>query len=509
MGVQLNWRVRGRVLAAGTALLAGLAACGGGDVTPPDDSENNGSVVSSVRVKPCACFMAPASSDRTIGVLGTKVRIMAEALAADGTVLYTSAEASARFSWSSSAREVATVDVTANPFGGFWALVTGVSEGTATITVASQGVTDEMTVTVRDRARLAWSVPLSGEYMNADVAIGADGTIYVVTFGAGGSRWFAVSAQGVVLWSLDLPASFSTPAIGADGTLYGGLVDGGLIAVSPAGIVRWALGDLGGIDSSPAIGPDGTIYAAGAQHVYAVTPGGEIRWTFETTDRVFAHSSPALASDGTIYVGGTDGRLYAIRPDGSLRWTFDTGEDNIVYSGPSIARDGTIYFGSLNGLFAVGPDGAGGGLVLGRRIHKTPSIGRDGAIYVGAGWGSGGYGVVAIDDGGSVRWSSRPSTYDTPILGADGTVYVTATGPSGEQVVSALDSQGSLLWDYETPGNFWVAPAIGVDGKIFAVSLNPTVLYAIVENASTNGGFAGSPWPTARGNRANNGRAGG
>jgi outer membrane protein assembly factor BamB len=241
--------------------------------------------------------------------------------------------------------------------------------------------------------------------------------------------------------------------------------------------------------------------------VYAVDPRGELRWTFEATDKVFAHSSPALASDGTIYVGGTDGRLYAIRPDGSLRWTFDTGDMNIIYSGPSIATDGTIYFGSLHGLFAVGPDGAAGGLVLGRRIHETPSIGRDGTIYVGAGWGSGGYGVVAIDDDGSVRWSSRPSTYDTPILGADGTVYVTATGPSGEQVVSALESQGSLKWDYETSGDFWVAPAIGVDGKILAVSLNPTVLYAIVENGSTNGGYAGAPWPTARGDRSNTGRA--
>src|SRR5690606_22711866 len=141
------------------------------------------------------------------------------------------------------------------------------------------------------------------------------------------------------------------------------------------------------------------------------------------------------------------------------------------------------------------------------------SIGRDGTIHVGTGWGSGGVGVVAIDPAGSVRWSSRPSTPTTPIVGADGTVYGTGIGPSGEPVLAALDSQGRLQWDYVPPGGPGdlgrASPAIGVDGTIFAVSLDPAVLYAFVETHSTNGGYAGAPWPTARGNRANTGRAGG
>jgi outer membrane protein assembly factor BamB len=459
-----------------------------------------------MRVKACACFTAPPGSERPIGVIGTKVLIGAEALTADGTVLYTSEENPDRFSWSSSAPDIATVDMNSFPRV---PRVTAVSEGTATITASSQGVTGAITVTVRDRARLAWSVPLSGEYMDADVAIGADGTIYVVTFGGGASRWFAVSPQGTLLWTQDLPDSRQTPAIGADGTLYGGLRDGGLIAVSPGGTVRWMLDNLDGIRSSPAIGPDGTIYLAGLYHVYAVSPLGELLWAYETADRVFAHSSPAIANDGTIYVGGTDGGLYAINPDGSPRWTFNAGGNNIIYSGPSIDRDGTIYFGSLDGLFVVGPDGSGGTRLLDRTVHKTPAIGPDGTTYVGAGWGSGGVGVVAIEASGTVRWSSRPSSTRTPILGADGTVYVTGTGPSGERGIFALDSRGRLQWDYHTPGDFWAAPAIGIDGMILAVSLNPTVLYAIVEKNPTNGGYAGAPWPTARGNRANNGRAGG
>jgi outer membrane protein assembly factor BamB len=178
--------------------------------------------------------------------------------------------------------------------------VTGGGEGKATITVTTQGVTGEMTVTVQDRARLAWSLPLPGTYIDSDITIGADGTIYVVTSDASHSTWFAVSPQGGVLWSLDLPRTFSTPAIGADGTMYVGLLDGGLVAVNPGGTVRWTRWDLDGIRSSPALGADGTIYVAGLSHVYAVDPRGELEWTFETAKAVFSHSSPAVASDGTV-----------------------------------------------------------------------------------------------------------------------------------------------------------------------------------------------------------------
>src|SRR5690606_22629867 len=144
------------------------------------------------------------------------------------------------------------------------------------------------------------------------VSIGHDGTIYVGTddSAADGSRWFALSPQGGILWTLDLPlTSLQTPAIAEDGTLYLGSMSssgliGRLIAVHPAGTVRWMLEDFEeAIRSSPALGPDGTVYVAVGRHLYAVDPDGEIRWKHETTTgRAFVFSSPAVASDGTIYV---------------------------------------------------------------------------------------------------------------------------------------------------------------------------------------------------------------
>ena len=511
-------------------LLAG--GCGGERAAPVGPSVPDAvappasdTVVASIRITP---------SERTIGFIGTQFRPFAMALGADGTTLYRTAFDPGRFAWSSSAPEIASVSgdsILSN--GGSTRTVTGLSDGTATITATSQGVTGRLAVTVRERARVGWSVPLEwsfsegagGGSIEAGVAIGADGTIYVGwnDFAAELSHWFALSPRGGVLWTLRLPLTGqSTPAIGADGTLYLGSWNvsdsgswGSLIAVDPGGSIRWILDDLDAIYSSPAVGPDGTIYVAGGRHVHAVDPQGEIQWTHETPGRTFSFSSPAVARDGTIYVGGNDHALHAINPDGSPRWTFKTGD--LIRASPSVGADGTIYVASYDGrLYAVQPDGSerwsvvvkrsvGGSLA---RIDSPPSIGADGAIYVLGG------GLFAINPGGSIRWHvDYVGGGTTPILGADGNIYVGAAG-----AVTALDALGKLLWDYRPGGpgisgvHVAASPAIGVDGTIIATSFSDRdggTIHGIVETEPTNGGHAGSPWPTQRGNPANTGRAGG
>ena len=478
-------------------------------------------VVASIQITP---------SERTIGFLGTRFRTGAEALAADGTMLYRTAFDPGRFTWSSSAPEIASVSgdsILRN--GASTRTVTGLSDGTATITATSKGVTGRLTVTVRERARLAWSVPLEwsrpeGEILiGAGVAVGADGTIYVGwnDYAAQTSHWYALSPQGGILWTVDVPGSTTKgmPAFGADGTLYFGSRTGSagsLVAVDPGGSIRWILDGFDRIASSPAIGPDGTIYVAGGHHVYAVDPQGEIRWTYKISPRTF-RSSPAVASDGTIYVGGDDHALHAIDRDGSPRWQFKTGD--LIRAPPSIGADGTIYVPSYDGrLYAVDPDGNERWSAMVKRsiggnfaaVASPPSIGPDGAIYVL------GRGLSAINPDGSIRWhfDSNTSGYrTTPILGADGNVYL-----GSGRTVTALDARGGLLWEYQPGGDVlsdvhvFASPAIGVDGTIVATSVSYTdggTIHGIVETESTNGGYAGSPWPTQRGNRANTGRAGG
>jgi outer membrane protein assembly factor BamB len=506
---------RGHVRLWGSCLTILLGSCGEQETGPADPKPET--VVDSIWVSPL---------ERTIGVLGTKIWVGAAALAKDGTILYGTTRNPERFSWSSSAPDIATVDEdTVLVNGATVRLVRGVREGMATITATSDGMKGSMRVTVRDRARLAWSVQAGSGPIEAGSAIGADGTIYVGTNepASDGSLWSAVSPQGAVLWTVGLPSTGSSmPAIADDGTLYLGSGSGSgsggrLTAVGSNGDIRWTRDGIDRIRSSPAIGPDGTIHVAGERHVYGVDPQGKVRWSYEASDRVFFLSAPAVGRDGTVYVGGEDYLLYAIKPDGSLRWTFNTG--GRVRSSPAVAVDGTIYFGSLDGrLYAVRPDGTERWNI---RLHpqglaSSPSIGRDGTIYVM------GEDVVAINPGGIVRWR-YPSAggLSTPILGADGTIYLTGGVQGlGGDAVYALDAQGRLLWESRIGGFIFGSPAISLDGRIVLASFtapssaSPSTpyqgtLHAIAEKASANGGFAGSPWPTARGNRANNGRAGG
>ena len=212
--------------------------------------------------------------------------------------------------------------------------------------------------------------------------------------------------------------------------------------------------------------------------MHAIDRDGSPRWKFKTGDLIRA--SPSIGADGTIYVASYDGRLYAVDPDGSERWS-------VV-----VMRIPEGFEGSAD-------------------VNSAPSIGPDGAIYVL------GDGLFAINPDGSIRWhfdSSTSSWWTTPILGADGNVYI-----GSGLAVTALDAQGRLLWDYEPGGGYGfsgvyvlASPAISVDGTIIATSFTDQdggAIHGIVETESTNGGYAGSPWPTQRGDRANTGRAGG
>ena len=419
-------------------LLIVLGACAEDGVTPPVDPETSepDTVVRSIQVNP---------PERMIGVLGTTVRFSGAALAEDGTVLYRSSRDPDRFSWSSSAPEIATVDVTPGSLGGLFVLVTGVSEGTATITATSEGVSGEMTVTVRDHARPAWSLPVGAGSITAGIAVGADGTIYVVSYQYGTtSQLFALSPQGSVLWTLAIPFRvISIPAIGDDGTLYLG---------------SWASGQGG--------------------RLFAVDPGGTVRWVVEDLEAI--RSSPAIGPDGTIYFGSHDGRFYAVSADGTEQWSLELDERGVT-SSASIGPDGTIYVGvGQRGVHAIDP----GGSVLWNSppgTDTTPILGADGTVYV-AGTGPSGERVIgALDSQGRLQWDYHTSPNNptnppsglpggSPAIGADGTIFSTYfSGPSVET------SEGTL--------------------------------HATVETGSAGSDFEASPWPTERGDRANTGRA--
>jgi outer membrane protein assembly factor BamB len=336
--------------------------------------------------------------------------------------------------------------------------------------------------------KLKWSFTTGDEVLSSP-AIGADGTIYV---GSKDGKFCAINPDGSPKWSFTTGGMVSSPAIGADGTIYVGSNDGKFYAINPDGSPKWSFATAGRVvDSSPAIGADGTIYVGFYDgKFYAINPDGSPKWSFTTGDWV--HSSPAIEADGTIYVGSNDHKLYAINPDGSPKWSFTTG--GMVSSSPAIGADGTIYVGSFDdNLYAINPDGSqkwsfATGDMFG---PSSPAIGADGTIYVGS-WDNN---LYAINPDGSQKWSFATGRgYDSsPAIGADGTIYIGAW----DNNLYAINPDGSQKWSFTTGDWVFSSPAIGADGTIY-VGSGDNNLYAITKEfdltiSSTAGGSVTAP----------------
>jgi len=110
---------------------------------------------------------------------------------------------------------------------------------------------------------MKWQLAIGASY--ASPTIGLDGTLYL---GVWEKRFYAINPDGTIKWSFDTsPGKVwgSTAALSADGTMYFATADlewsGGveLIALWTNGIVKWRR-PFSSTFSSPAIGRDGTLY---------------------------------------------------------------------------------------------------------------------------------------------------------------------------------------------------------------------------------------------------------
>jgi hypothetical protein len=125
-----------------------------------------------------------------------------------------------------------------------------------------------------------------------------------------------------------------------------------MYAVAPDGTKRWDYFTNGAIFSSPVLGADGSVYfASDDTRFYALAPeDGRLRWRVELNSS--SASTAAVRGDGTILVAADDGVVRALEPaDGGVRWRFDTraAPGDYVESSLLVARDGALYFGSLDG----------------------------------------------------------------------------------------------------------------------------------------------------------------
>ena len=310
---------------------------------------------------------------------------------------------------------------------------------------------------VADDGRLYAISPDSGILWSRDIgngnnvymqpSLGPDGTIYVGSDdgtgdGDGDGAVFAFSPGGNEKWSRSTPEGVvDGVALGSEGTVYALTLDGTLYALNPNGSEKWSMqvGDVG--DASPSVAADGTIYvpvnllSSTDPALLAVSPAGSVKWDFPSPVSASNFFAPAIAEDGTVYVnlaiGGGDGRVFALDPqNGTENWNYDLGAN--PQPSPAIGPDGAVYIGTSfggSGLLALSPDGtqrwffsvgsttAGGG----------PAVGADGTIFS----------VAAVDINNRTSYA----------VNADGTKkWEQLLSDKFSEGVPAIDSRGRLFY---------------------------------------------------------------
>jgi len=255
----------------------------------------------------------------------------------------------------------------------------------------------------------------------------------------------------------------------------------GLSLVALGTQLRWQIRPPGGICTLPAIADDGTILFgtgttdstsnglyAGQGSVWAVSPGGTKKWTYEFPPATFfrsrdfgggtvfppkspACSQPAVAADGTTYWVGHG--VYALTSDGVLRWAFDPGED--FYS-LAIAEDGSVYALAAGALFALAPDGTQKWKCAFEKsdyFEGDLAVGTDGTVYFTSRHPGGlNSQLFALTSQGTVKWRTESyALVGGPLIASDGTVYITVSihveGDGNQKQVVALDPNGEAKWN--------------------------------------------------------------
>ena len=273
---------------------------------------------------------------------------------------------------------------------------------------------------------------------------------------------------------------FSSPVIGADGTVYVGSADDVFYALTASGKVRWKrrTGEI--IDSAALLDDRGRVYVPSADgHVYALDAAtGRSVWTFAadppSTTGAFINwfeGNVSMDAAGTLYAPNDNRLTYAIdRDTGTKKWAFATSDQ--TWSSPAFdAANDRMAFGSnffllgIPSIFSV--DAATGA--------QSWAAATDGATVASPLVTAGGLTIVGSFDGylraydsasGALRWSfaTRDHLYASPAELPDGTIVQASADGS----VYGVDPRtGALRWQYDTLAPIRSSPAVDVQGRVY------------------------------------------
>ena len=316
------------------------------------------------------------------------------------------------------------------------------------------------------------------------------------------------SLTGGALWSLQTGKGvFSSPVVGADGTIYIGSADRTFYAISYDGKVKWKLltGEI--IDSSALLDDQGRVYfGSGDGKLRALEAAtGDPVWTFQAEDpsvnKAFINwfeGNVAIGTDATLYVPNDNFSVYAVlRDTGNLKWKWLMNDQ--TWSSPAVSlATGNLFIGNnylagswIIGLFwkntfALKPDGT----MLWRdgvnaTIAASPMLDPAGRMFVGA---FDGYLRSYKQTGSAVSWTfgTNNHVYASPSRLSDGTVVQ----PSADGTVYALNpADGSLVWAFDTREPIRSSAAIdgedhiyfgGGDGRLYVLNGDGTLRWSML-----------------------------
>jgi outer membrane protein assembly factor BamB len=285
----------------------------------------------------------------------------------------------------------------------------------------------------------------------------------------GGAQWKFATGRGI----------FSSPVVGADGTIYFGSADQTFYALAPDGSPRWSIPTGEIIDSAGLLDDRGRVYFGSGDGILRAADAstGQIVWTMQadapqTTGGFidWFEGNVAMAPDGTLYVPNDNFLVYAVDRDaGTPDWTYKMPDQ--TWSLPAVdAPSGALYVGNNNLLpilgkntFALLPDGTTSWSAVSLGTVAASPLLAGGAIVVG---GFDGYARSYATADGTVNWelATRDHIYASPAELPDGTIVQ----PSADGTVYAVSpDDGSVRWTFDTGTPIRSSPAVDADGHVY------------------------------------------
>ncbi|MEO0074514.1 MAG: PQQ-binding-like beta-propeller repeat protein [candidate division WOR-3 bacterium] len=274
----------------------------------------------------------------------------------------------------------------------------------------------------------------------ASPAIADNGTIYACDRGG---YVYALTDNKTLLWQRFLGAEIvGSVAVGRNNEIYVNTIDG-FYALSANGQTLWSIDSIQGV-SSPTLDSNNFLYVGTSDHyLYCLDTSGTIRWRYALDDEII--SSPAVMLNKRICVGCQDGRIYFFHPD--TGFILRTSSYGAVSSTPVIGSDGSIYITSEDGYLAK-LDAMGNYLwsyptdgynTSSPTVVRYPELNQD-IIYFKVSWGK--------KKGMVTRYEDEDSLY---MIKADGSRFAAVALPQGypseEGLLSSpmIASDGTIL----------------------------------------------------------------